>query len=112
MQQLAKECVDAKTEFYQAANNFNAKRETLKASIRYSLCNMVGVNARVITNLKGEMYFCAYYETLGLEVLFDLPSDGKWRIATDHKHESKFTETDKKFIACAQSIVDKLNGKE
>ena len=112
MQQLAKECISAKKELFEAVKFFNSKRETLKASIKHSLSNMVGVNVYVRTPLNNNMYFSAYYETLGLNVVIDLSNNGEWRMVTNCKHESEFTETDKKFIACAQSIVDKLNGKE
>ena len=112
MQQLAKECVKGRRIYINRRINFERKYDELINSIKDEIANCVGKKITILLPDKDNLVIPVCCELSMQVTIFFNHNNRKWQDANFHKHESQFTETDKKFIACAQSIVDKLNGKE
>lgn len=114
MQQLAKECLEIHEKIKQLSPTRQDKGDKLAADIKSQLLNVLGEDFNDIG------VWCNCGDSF-LEIFINVPvtedyndylvlrplADGKgWVIENDKKCRYE------KLIACAQSIVDKLNGKE
>lgn len=111
MQQLAKECVSARKELSSASETFSNALNSLRDRLMLEMKRAFGNHVYVMV-VGNPVAFCCYYQRHGVEVWISTTVDFQWRVEVTNKRVVGFSEVDKHFIACAQSIVDKLNGKE
>ena len=117
MKELAKEsfnvCLLRRQDIADANDSFRLSVKKLGEGIRECLQKEMRIFIFYEHEMQSEFDYKYRYEKFGLQVsMYVCLPGGDWHMATHYKIKSNYTETDKHFIACAQSIVDKLNGKE